>query len=126
MLQVLPVQGLPAAIISLFQEMKDRIDEETVKYLWRLRPVSREGSGSGAIQPVIRKNTALSFSKPEASLARPVQEGPSPERGRQPARTGGDDARVKTIRRETPKVGRNDPCPCGSGKKFKKCHGSSQ
>jgi hypothetical protein len=27
--------------------------------------------------------------------------------------------------RETPKVGRNDPCPCGSGKKFKKCHGAS-
>jgi preprotein translocase subunit SecA len=29
-----------------------------------------------------------------------------------------------TIRRETPKVGRNEPCPCGSGKKFKNCHGS--
>jgi preprotein translocase subunit SecA len=29
-----------------------------------------------------------------------------------------------TIRRETPKVGRNDPCPCGSGKKFKQCHGA--
>jgi preprotein translocase subunit SecA len=28
-----------------------------------------------------------------------------------------------TIRRDTPKVGRNDPCPCGSGKKFKNCHG---
>jgi preprotein translocase subunit SecA len=28
-----------------------------------------------------------------------------------------------TIRRETPKVGRNDPCPCGSGKKYKQCHG---
>jgi preprotein translocase subunit SecA len=28
-----------------------------------------------------------------------------------------------TVRRETPKVGRNDPCPCGSGKKFKQCHG---
>ena len=28
-----------------------------------------------------------------------------------------------TIRRETPKVGRNDPCPCGSGKKYKNCHG---
>ena len=27
------------------------------------------------------------------------------------------------IRRDTPKVGRNDPCPCGSGKKFKKCCG---
>ena len=29
-----------------------------------------------------------------------------------------------TIRRETPKVGRNEPCPCGSGKKFKSCHGA--
>ncbi|MEI7551363.1 MAG: preprotein translocase subunit SecA [Verrucomicrobiota bacterium] len=29
-----------------------------------------------------------------------------------------------TIRRDTPKVGRNDPCPCGSGKKFKQCHGA--
>jgi preprotein translocase subunit SecA len=30
-----------------------------------------------------------------------------------------------TIRRDAPKVGRNDPCPCGSGKKFKNCHGAS-
>jgi preprotein translocase subunit SecA len=29
-----------------------------------------------------------------------------------------------TIRRDADKVGRNDPCPCGSGKKYKKCHGS--
>jgi len=28
-----------------------------------------------------------------------------------------------TVRRETPKVGRNEPCPCGSGKKYKQCHG---
>ena len=31
--------------------------------------------------------------------------------------------KVETYRREAPKVGRNDPCPCGSGKKYKKCHG---
>ncbi|HUU82230.1 MAG TPA: SEC-C metal-binding domain-containing protein [Phycisphaerae bacterium] len=31
--------------------------------------------------------------------------------------------KVETIRRDQPKVGRNDPCPCGSGKKFKQCHG---
>ena len=30
-----------------------------------------------------------------------------------------------TIRRDTPKVGRNDPCPCGSGKKYKNCHGGA-
>ena len=33
--------------------------------------------------------------------------------------------KVDTVRRETPKVGRNDPCPCGSGKKFKQCHGAA-
>jgi uncharacterized protein len=33
--------------------------------------------------------------------------------------------KVDTVKRETPKVGRNDPCPCASGKKFKQCHGAS-
>jgi preprotein translocase subunit SecA len=46
-------------------------------------------------------------------------------RAQQPARVGGDDAAVKTVRRDEPKVGRNDPCPCGSGKKYKKCHGAA-
>jgi hypothetical protein len=32
--------------------------------------------------------------------------------------------KVETVRRSEPKVGRNDPCPCGSGKKYKKCHGT--
>jgi preprotein translocase subunit SecA len=31
----------------------------------------------------------------------------------------------QTFVRDQPKVGRNDPCPCGSGKKYKKCHGAS-
>jgi uncharacterized protein len=33
--------------------------------------------------------------------------------------------KVETVRRDAPKVGRNDPCPCGSGKKFKQCHGAA-
>jgi uncharacterized protein len=33
--------------------------------------------------------------------------------------------KVETVKREAPKVGRNDPCPCGSGKKFKQCHGAT-
>ncbi|OGR63535.1 MAG: hypothetical protein A2X31_04935 [Elusimicrobia bacterium GWB2_63_22] len=36
---------------------------------------------------------------------------------------GGETIKVETVRREEPKVGRNDPCPCGSGKKHKKCCG---
>jgi len=34
-------------------------------------------------------------------------------------------APVQTVRREAPKIGRNDPCPCGSGRKFKKCCGAA-
>ncbi len=33
--------------------------------------------------------------------------------------------KVDTVRRDAPKVGRNEPCPCGSGKKFKQCHGAT-
>ncbi len=33
-------------------------------------------------------------------------------------------AKVETVIRDSPKIGRNDPCSCGSGKKFKKCHGA--
>jgi preprotein translocase subunit SecA len=43
------------------------------------------------------------------------------------AEAGGDGEekkpRQETVVRAVPKVGRNDPCPCGSGKKYKKCHG---
>jgi preprotein translocase subunit SecA len=38
----------------------------------------------------------------------------------------GEKPRADTVTRSQPKVGRNDPCPCGSGKKYKKCHGASE
>ncbi|MDB6113154.1 MAG: preprotein translocase subunit SecA, partial [Lacunisphaera sp.] len=43
------------------------------------------------------------------------------------AAPGGEEIKLPsvTIRRDTPKVGRNDPCPCGSGKKYKNCHGAA-
>ena len=37
----------------------------------------------------------------------------------------GEQPKVQQVIREGEKVGRNDPCPCGSGKKYKKCHGKS-
>lgn len=39
---------------------------------------------------------------------------------------GGDVQKVETVKRAEPKVGRNEPCPCGSGKKYKKCCGAGQ
>ena len=37
----------------------------------------------------------------------------------------GDDGRKRPKKRPAQKVGRNDPCPCGSGKKYKNCHGAT-
>ena len=102
---------------EMFQAMKDRIDEETVKYLWRLRPVPADRDGVPPRQSVVRRATPLSYGESR-------EPAPAAESAPRPARTGGDDAVVKTIRRDMPKVGRNAPCPCGSGKKYKKCHGA--
>ena len=63
------------------------------------------------------------FGGPVRQAPGPMPAGRPPGAGKQPPRVGGDDAAVKTVRRDEPKVGRNDPCPCGSGKKYKKCHG---
>jgi uncharacterized protein YecA (UPF0149 family) len=39
---------------------------------------------------------------------------------------GGEQNKVQQVVRSAAKVGRNDPCPCGSGKKYKKCHGGQE
>ncbi|HKT81631.1 MAG TPA: SEC-C metal-binding domain-containing protein, partial [Vicinamibacterales bacterium] len=117
---------------SLFTAMKERVEEEIVRYLWWLRPVLNEG-GDAAAQPVRRPRaqTPLIMGRgaeevPPAFAAPRAEAMPDalPPRGQQPPRVGGDDV-VKTVRRDEPKVGRNDPCPCGSGKKYKKCHGAA-
>ena len=47
------------------------------------------------------------------------------ERQKRDMKLGAAEAKPETVKREEKKVGRNDPCPCGSGKKYKKCHGAS-
>jgi len=110
---------------GLFKDMKDRIDEEMVRYLWWIRPVLGDEAAAPGRRAAARKAAAP---RPEQSDAAAVFGG-APRRGSAgggpaPARTGGDDV-IKTVRREEPKVGRNEPCPCGSGKKYKKCHGAT-
>ena len=113
---------------ALFSAMKDRIEEEIVRYLWRLTPMVGDDSGQAPVrQPAPRRPPRMTMSahapapSPFGAIgtgsASAVAEPP------RPARTGGDDV-VKQVRREEPKVGRNEPCPCGSGKKYKKCHGA--
>jgi len=122
---------------QLFQAMKERVDEEIVRYLWWLRPVLEADSASiAAPRRQAPRRAPLILNDPSAELqtqsalagarAQAPQSDPfGPSRQQQPARVGGDDAVTKTVRRDEPKVGRNDPCPCGSGKKYKKCHGAA-
>src|SRR5258708_2722787 len=108
--------------------MKERVDEEIVHYLWWLRPVVQEEMAVPAPRPAARR-PPLILNNPSAEApslfggnlraAQPVAASSRAQAG--PPRVGGDDAPVATIRRDEPKVGRNDPCPCGSGKKYKKC-----
>ncbi len=122
---------------ELFQAMKDRIEEEIVRYLWRLTPVLNDESGAPAApvrQAPQRRPPPMTLNAPSAAASSPFgairnnapEAAPVARGGEPPAppRTGGDDA-IRQVKRDEPKVGRNDPCPCGSGKKYKKCHGAA-
>jgi preprotein translocase subunit SecA len=120
---------------GLFQAMRERIEEEIVRYLWRLMPMAGAGmEGEGA--PVAVRPQPRRPAPSQMTLNSPSSAGSSPfgaiRGGRggaavaeppRPSRTGGDDV-VRQVKRDEPKIGRNDPCFCGSGKKYKKCHGA--
>ena len=109
---------------ALFQDMKARIDEETVRYLFWLRPVMATDEALAQQRASARRQAPVMTAAPADAAS---VFGSAPKSGASarptPARTGGDDV-IKTVRRDEPKVGRNDPCPCGSGRKYKKCHGA--
>ena len=93
-----PIMVYKKEAFGMFQEMISRIKEETVKLLFRIQVV-RSG-GAEPEQPAPPKEQEMSYShgKAEAQQKQPYKRGNS-------------------------KTGRNDPCPCGSGKKYKKCCG---
>ncbi|MEO8189413.1 MAG: preprotein translocase subunit SecA [Acidobacteriota bacterium] len=97
---------------ELFTVMKERIEDQIVQYLFRLQPVLREAEGEVA-EPS-REPVALP----------PRRQASNVNYSYGAAASGGQDAKPETVQRQAPKVGRNDPCPCGSGKKYKKCHGA--
>jgi len=93
---------------EIFQEMMELIQDRVVKYLWKTEVVvEREGDRQEDVQRVQR---AMPPQKPKAP--------PMVFSG-----SGGSSGPAQVQRKE-PKIGRNDPCWCGSGKKFKRCHGA--
>jgi preprotein translocase subunit SecA len=102
---------------ELFTLMKERIEDQSVQYLFRLQPVVRQVAQEEA--PV-----AVGEGRTPRPAGLPSRRNPSYNYSYGAAASGGQDAKVETVQRQAPKVGRNDPCPCGSGKKYKKCHGA--
>jgi preprotein translocase subunit SecA len=92
---------------DLFQSMLDRIDQNTIRSLFNLQIVT-EQPPEALQQRRAPRRSALNFTGPNQGAAA----------------AGEEAGKVKTITRDQPKVGRNEPCPCGSGKKYKKCCGA--
>ncbi|HPE92496.1 preprotein translocase subunit SecA [uncultured Sphaerochaeta sp.] len=96
---------------EIFNEMLEGIKHFMAQTLVRVQITRPEQSyqRQSSKAKMVESHTAKGAFASEAHNARRVQ--------------GGGDVAPVTIRRDQPKVGRNDPCPCGSGKKYKHCHG---
>ncbi|MCG3137528.1 MAG: Protein translocase subunit SecA [Phycisphaerae bacterium] len=107
---------------ELFDQMWDRVREHVTDRIFKVRLAAGDGEGGeGGIGRPSGGPRPLNYQHLEATgagfaTAAGDQEAAMRAQGQQ---------KVETIRREEPKVGRNDPCPCGSGKKYKQCHGRS-
>jgi preprotein translocase subunit SecA len=120
----------------MFEAMLQRFQEDTVRYLYLMQilerppeppalpsgqaaeaPAHNDGDGNGRRPPRIVSTSADELE--EAFMRRKRRE---LEQARMAG--AGDAQQVQQVVRGQEKVGRNDPCPCGSGKKYKKCHGA--
>jgi preprotein translocase subunit SecA len=135
---------------ELFTAMMDRIEDETVRYLFFLQVTSgsspvgpypdedEEGGGDGNGAPTVlggggasrQSGAAAEPSEEQRQAAKSTMEDftrniqRKKEKELAALQLGGDDSTGPKQVVAGQRVGRNDPCPCGSGKKYKKCHGA--
>jgi preprotein translocase subunit SecA len=128
---------------KMFQDMMDRIEDETIKFLFFMQPYEEHRHGPSADFPEIEEWDE------DAETESAHHDGASNGTGDHKAAQTAFEDFTRNIQRKKekemadlqfvggdgtsstekqpvikgPKVGRNEPCPCGSGKKYKKCHG---
>ncbi|HXB78139.1 MAG TPA: preprotein translocase subunit SecA [Bradyrhizobium sp.] len=144
-----PIVEFKKEAFVLFEDMMARIDNETIRYLYHIQIQQGEQPGQ-AVQPrpepplppapstqALPQRTGGAQAAVASAAARASEPPPQrlPDVARQLERkqqrqqkdlqyqTGAAQAEPPKPVRAAAKVGRNDPCPCGSGKKYKKCHG---
>jgi preprotein translocase subunit SecA len=95
---------------QMFQEMQVHIAEAVTDIALKVR-VTEDIDPGRPRRTALTKEELSAFSPPKADDSAPQ---------------GSSGEKAEPIRRDHPKVGRNDPCPCGSGKKYKRCHGREE
>jgi preprotein translocase subunit SecA len=143
-----PLVAYKRESFDMFEAMMAKFQEDTVRFLFRMQILGPDGQPLGGVTPQPRR--PVPPAPPVASALRPATLDEQPREisipTRQPSttidalekefqrkkqreleaatRAGSGNGSQPTQRRTGEKVGRNDPCPCGSGKKYKKCHGA--
>ena len=135
-----PIVEFKKEAFVLFEDMMARIDNETVRYLFHIQIQQGEQPGQ-PMQPRPEPPRPQHPPSAQAAVASAAARASEPQRLPEVARqierrqqrqqkdlqyqTGPAQAEAPKPVRTGAKVGRNDPCPCGSGKKYKKCHGAN-
>ena len=143
-----PLVEFKKEAFTLFEDMMARIDNETVRYLFHIqvqqgeppqqleqrpepprppRQDARTAMASAAARASLGNDADSQQSTPQhlPSVAREIERKQARQQRDLQYQTGAAQAEAPKPVRAAAKVGRNDPCPCGSGKKYKKCHGAN-
>ena len=113
-----PKQEYKREAFEMFQQLLERIKHDVITLLTKLR--IQQPDDVNAIEAQRRADeSALAFRHPSAETPAPSADPATAA----PPPSGAPGAERQPFRRNQKKVGRNDPCPCGSGKKYKQCHG---
>ena len=121
LLQIIDEQWV--AHLQDMEHMKEGIGLRGYGQLDPLREYKKEGYALfEELMDRIREETLVTLSRVRLLRQRP-QEAPTKRQRKMQLSHGDEGDRPAPVKREGRKIGRNDPCPCGSGKKYKKCCG---
>ena len=125
-----PKQEYKREAFELFSALLDAIGNEVTRFIMTVRVQTQEQieaaevtmtAHSAALENVRYQHADFDEALATVADADEVAVEASEPAGRSQPRA--EPARVQQVQRFTEKVGRNDPCPCGSGRKYKNCHG---
>jgi preprotein translocase subunit SecA len=118
-----PLVEFKKEAFTLFEEMMARIDSETVRYLFHVQRA--EGEQGAAPAGADTQGSSTTSTAPRLAAARELERRQRRQQQNLQYQTGPAQAEAPKPIRAGAKIGRNDPCPCGSGKKHKKCCGAA-